>query len=501
MRLSVETVAKEVKSKPYRTIPSDKSISVKELLNAWLPPILPKVVEEDFIEFFVQKLAGQTNWLRTNLDSSFRKFKKEFHLGGYRGLSDFLEWDDSLDGHFLERMIPLLQSIADCSKGPLTVENFVLLAKDLCRWENFPLSPLDIQIITTLWQIPTMSIPAVSRLLHTSYKKARHRWKRLRKLGILRMQAIPCYSKIGLQSLVVELHDSSWGLASPYVLSQFEMMGEGRSTIIVMVVPEEKLGTIARFLKHKFGTSHTLYRVQNRGHHISFAHYQQTNAQWNIDWRKLFIGAHLLHKEHSEYDYPDYFGDPLPKSPYVLDEKDIQLIPALIPDGLMKLEKLSKLTKIGLSQVCRRRTKLINLGVLELRPLLQRVGLQEEVVIRVNENEPMLVGILEELPQSWIRHLKDYNTGDNQLLVYTTLPPGSFAMMRYYLKCFLNTESEVFLSGPQIGGWPLSFENYDLEKGRWRWQDPRIIEESEGCWITSDASLGENESENSRSGV
>ena len=96
----------------------------------------------------------------------------------------------------------------------------------------------------------------------------------------------------------------------------------------------------------------------------------------------------------------------------------------------------------------------------------------------MKDTDPRLLGIVEELPQAWIRQLTEYHSGEKELFIYTTLPPGSFAQIRYYLSKYLPTKSDVYISGPENGGWPLTFEAYDSEKGCWNWKDPSVVESS-----------------------
>jgi hypothetical protein len=107
---------------------------------------------------------------------------------------------------------------------------------------------------------------------------------------------------------------------------------------------------------------------------------------------------------------------------------------------------------------------------------VRRIGLLEDVIIRVRNNDARLLGIVNELPQAWIRQLTEYHTGEKELFIYATLPAGSFALIRYYLSKYLHTKSDVFISGPENGGWPLTFETFDSEKSRWIWKDPIVVE-------------------------
>lgn len=477
MQVNMESVIAQIKCKPYKPIPSQEVDSLVQLLDLWLPQILPEVVKDDFIEFFISKIKGKAGWLRTITNSSFTTYKVQFGLGGYRGIADFILWDDKLDGHFLERMIPLLQAIAQCSNSPLSVEQFYSLAADLCLWTKFPLTTLDIEIITTLYQMPNITIPALARLLQTSYKKTRKRWNRLRRLDILHIQAIPNYPSIGLQPVLIELHDSHMELRSPYIVSMFELIGKGKRILYNMMVPEEQLRSVSKFLTEKLGNAHTLFIVNNLGHTAAFTHYHQDEGIWRINWNKLFIGAHLLYTGQQRDWCKHYFEKPKP-APYlyILDEIDQRLIPVLMTDARMKLEKLAKIAGMSISQVSRRKSNLMESDILRLKPMVRRVGLVEDIVIRIKRDDPRLLGIVGELPQAWTAQLTEYNSGDREILVYATLPAGSFTKMRYYISKYLQTCSEIFTSGPESGGWPLNFEIYDTKQGLWTWQELEITE-------------------------
>jgi len=479
MQVNVESITQYVKCTPYKPIPSHAVCSIVELLDFWLPPILPTIIKEDFLEFFTSKVTGKIRWLRSCIDSSFTSFKVRFDLGGYRGLPDFIFWDDNLDGHFLEQILPLLHIIANCTNSPLNAEQFVAIATDLCQWANFRLNSLDIRIITTICQMPSITIPALTRLLHLSYKKVRTRWKRLRRLNIFRVTALPNYLNIGLQPVIIEIRDSQRILGNPFLLSKIRLTGGRNQVLHTMVVPQEQLETLTRCLKQQTGTAHTLYLAKSLGHSIVFTNYQIDRDYWDINWRRLFIGAHLLHHDQKENKYMDFFeSENPPIHPYILDEKDKRLIPVLMSDAHMKLELLASTLHMSLSQVSRRKTKLLELGVLRLEPIMRRVGLIEDIVIRISEEDPRLLGILEELPQIWTIQLTEIRTGKKQILVYTTLPAGSFAKIQYYIRRYLQSKPEIFLCGPESGGWPLSFETYDSERGIWKWQEP-IVEREE----------------------
>ncbi len=476
MRITPDLVAKHLKCMPWREISNRSISSTNQLLDHWLPPILPDIVKEDFFEFVVNKILGKLGWLRSSVDSSFTRFKVKFEPGGYRGLSDFIEWNDKLDDQFLEQMIPLLQSIAKCTNSQLTVEQFYMLATELCKFTNFPLTSLDISIIKTFSQMPMITIPALARLLGISYKKARSRWSRLRRLNICNIQSKINYQIVGLIPVFIELFDLNSAIRSPYLLSRIELLGNSKRVIYFMVVPEEELGTLSKFLDSHFGTTHTLYTVEDLGQTVEFTHYQTKAGNWNIDWRKLFLGAHLLHN-YTECDLLSSDEvEPQPTRLYLPDEKDKKLIPVLLSDALIRLEKLAQISKMSISQASRRKTKLLELGVLRLEPLIRRVGLIEDVIIRVKEKDARILGIIDELPQAWIRQLTEYHTGNKELFLYATLPAGSFALMRYYLNKYLQTESDVSISGPENGGWPLTFEAFDTEKGNWIWQEPIIVQ-------------------------
>ncbi|MFW9830178.1 MAG: hypothetical protein ACFFD8_00120 [Candidatus Thorarchaeota archaeon] len=476
MRIDLDLAVKHLKCKPWRKITDSTISSPDQIIDHWLPPILPQMIREDFIEFFISKLTGKIGWLRSRIDSSFTKFKVDFRPGGYRGLPDFIEWDSQLDGQFLERMFSLLQSIAQCTSSLLTVEQFYMLSSELCKFTSFSLTSPDISIIKTFCQMPMITIPALARILGMSYKKTRNRWNRLRKLNICRITAKANYRLLGLIPVFIELHDLTRTIRSPYILSQIELSGNSNSTLYLVVVPEEKLGTLSKFLHAHFGSTHTLYVVDDLGQAIEFTHYQIKSGNWNIDWRKLFIGAHLLHNDYNNPNSPSLPAKKHPTRLYLPDTKDKKLIPVLMADARVKLEKLAKIAGMSISQASRRKSKLIELGVLQPEPLIRRVGLIEDVIIRAKEADARVLGIINELPQAWIRQLTEYSSGKKEILLYTTLPPGSFAQIRYYLSKYLHTESDIYISGPENGGWPLTFETLDTEQGIWKWQEPNIIE-------------------------
>jgi DNA-binding Lrp family transcriptional regulator len=438
------------------------------------------VIREDFLEFFQNKLSGKLDWLRSCLDFSFTEFKVPFKWGpgGYRGLPDFVDWDGKLDGQFLEHIIPLLQSVAQCTTAPLTVEQFWILATELCKFSSFQLKSLDISIIQTLSQMPTMTIPEVSRLLRVGEKKIRRSWKRLQRLNICKIIAKIHYPSLGLVPAFVELYDTKSLIRSPYLLSRIELTGNSRSTLYFMVVPEDHLGLFAKTLKTHFGTAHSLFLAKDLGKTVGFSHYQINAGRWNIDWRKLFIGAHLFHPTPSDSDSFSHTDEPQhPPRLYIPDHKDKQIIPILTADARVKLEKLAKSARISVAQASRRKTRLLELGVIQLQPMLRRVGLIEDVFIRISERDKRLMGIVDELPQALIRELTGYHTGHKEILLYATLPAGSYALIRYYLAKYLHTQAEVFLAGPEIGGWPLSFDTFDFERDRWTWHEPTIVQE------------------------
>jgi DNA-binding Lrp family transcriptional regulator len=479
MRLNLDLVAKHLKCKPWRDISNTIIPTADQILDYWLPPIVPNVVKDDFEEFFVAKLSGKLGWLRRCMNSSFSKFKVEFTPGGYRGLPDFIEWDGKLDGQFLERIVPLLQSIAECTTTPLSLEQFWTLATELCKFTVFPLSPLDINIIKAFSKMPMITIPALARLLGSSYKTTRNRWNRLRRLNICRIPAQVNYHSLGLTPVFIELHDTETSIKSPYILSYIELAGNERSDLYFMAVPEEQLNRLPRFLDFYFGNTYTLYLVEDIGQTIEFTHYQIEKECWNIDWRKLFIGAHLLHHSdaNQHLEFRDDTGQP-PHRLYIPDSRDKLLIPLLASDARMKLETLASFAGMSVSQASRRKSKLIEHGVLQPKPLIRRIGLLEDVIVRVKENDAQLLGIVNELPQAWIRQLTEYHTGEHELFIYATLPPGSFALIRYYLSKYLHTNSDVYISGPENGGWPLRFDTYDSEKCRWIWKEPIVVENS-----------------------
>jgi len=478
MRLDLDLVAKHLNCKPWRKLSDNTILSASQILNHWLPPILPNPVREDFLEFFKNKLSGKLGWLRSCVDSSFTKFKVKFGPGGYRGLPDFLDWDSKLDGQFLEQMLPLLQSIAECTKTPITTAQFFMLATELCKFSNFPLSSLDVCIIKTFSQMPTITVPALARLLGNSYKKVRNRWKRLQRLGICRIQAKVNYQILGLVPVIIELHDLKSAIRSPYLVSRLELSGDLKCRFFMMAVPEEKLSTLSHFLDSHFGTTHTLYVVKDMGQIVEFTHYQISKENWNIDWKKLLISVHLLHNDWVDQDTSYYDNDEgQTLRLYLPDDKDKRLIPVLMSDARVKLEKLAQIAGMSIAQASRRKSKLIDLGVLNLEPLIRRVGLIEDIVIRIKKRDARIHGLVKELPQAWIRQLTEFRSGTKEILVYATLPAGSFALMRYYLSRYLQTESDIYISSPASGGWPLSFEPFDVRTGHWMWQDPVIVEE------------------------
>jgi len=480
MRLTLDLAFKHLKCKPWREVPGSPISTPEQIFDHWLPPILPPVIREDFLEFFQNKLAGRLNWLHSCLDPSFTEFKVVFDWGpgGYRGLPDFVDWDGQLDGQFLDHIIPLLQSIAKCTTTPLSVKQFWILATELCKFSSFQLKSLDIRIIQTLSQMPTMTIPEVSRLLHVGEKKIRRRWKRLQRLNICKIIASIHYPSLGLIPVFVELFDTKSLIRSPYLISRIELSGNARSVLNFMVIPEEHLGSFAKTLNAHFGTAHSLFLARDLGKTMAFSHYQANAGGWNIDWRKLFIGAHLFHTTS-----PDSKSCPITNEPqplprlYIPDLKDKQIIPILRVDARVKLEKLAKSARISVAQASRRKTRLMELGVIQLHPTLRRVGLIEDVFIRIGERDKRLMGIIDELPQAWIRELTGYHTGQKETLLYATLPAGSYALMRYYLAKYLHIQAKISLAGPEIGGWPLSFDSFDFERGRWMWHEPTIVQE------------------------
>jgi DNA-binding Lrp family transcriptional regulator len=480
MRLTLDLAFKHLKCEPWRKVPDSTISTLDQIFDYWLPPILPPVIREDFLEFFQNKLAGRLNWLRSCLDPSFTEFKVRFDWGpgGYRGLPDFVDWDGKLDGQFLDHIIPLLQSIAKCTTTPLTVEQFWILATELCKFSSFQLKSLDIRIIQTLSQMPTMTIPEVSRLLRVGEKKVRRRWKRLQRLNICKIIAKIYYPSLGLIPVFVELFDTKSLIRSPYLISRIELSGNARSTLNFMVIPEEHLGSFAKTLNAYFGTAHSLFLAKDLGKTVAFSHYQVNAGRWNIDWRKLFIGAHLFHPTSSDSESysPTNDSQALPRL-YIPDLKDKQIIPILTVDARVKLEKLAKSARISVAQASRRKTRLMELGVIQLHPMLRRVGLIEDVFIRISERDKRLMGIIDELPQAWIRELTGYHTGQKEALLYATLPAGSYALMRYYLTKYLHTQAKLSLAGPEIGGWPLSFDSFDFERDRWTWHEPTIVQE------------------------
>jgi hypothetical protein len=247
----------------------------------------------------------------------------------------------------------------------------------------------------------------------------------------------------------------------------------------MMAIPEEKLSTLSHFLDSHFGTTHTLYVTKDMGQIVEFTHYQINKGNWNIDWKKLLIGVHLLHNDwieqgNSYYDHEQCQSHRL----YFPDGKDKRIIPVLMSDARVKLEKLAQIAGMSIAQASRRKSKLVELGVLTLEPLVRRIGLIEDIVIRIKKRDARIHGLVKELPQAWIRQLTEFRSGNKEILVYATLPPGSFALMRYYLSRYLQTESDIYISSPASGGWPLSFEPFDATNGQWMWQDPVIVEDS-----------------------
>ncbi len=478
MRLNLDLVAKHLRCKPWREISDAANTTPSQILDYWLPPILPKIVRDDFEEFFTSKLSGKLGWLRSCIDSSFSKFKVTFEPGGYRGLPDFVEWDGKLDGQFLERMLPLLHSVAECTTTPLSVEQFWILATELCKFTIFPVSPLDISIIKAFCKMPMITIPVLARLLGISYKKIRNRWNRLRRLNICRIPAQVNYRSLGLVPVFIELHDTKTSIKSSYILSYIELAGNVRRALYLMAVPEEQLSQLPNFLDLHFDTTHTLYLFEDMGQIVEFTHYQTNKHRWDIDWRKLFIGAHLLHDSYFDQPLEVRNDEQQHHRLYIPDNKDKQLIPLLASDARMKLEKLASIAEMSISQTSRRRSRLFELEVLQPKPLIRRIGLLEDVIIRMKENDARLLGIVNELPQAWIRQLIEYHTGEKELFIYATLPPGSFSLIRYYLSKYLHTKSDVYISGPENGGWPLTFETYDSEKGCWNWKEPLVEEYS-----------------------
>jgi hypothetical protein len=150
----------------------------------------------------------------------------------------------------------------------------------------------------------------------------------------------------------------------------------------------------------------------------------------------------------------------------------------LMSDARVKLEKLAQIAGMSIAQASRRKANLVEVGVLRLEPLIRRIGLIEDIVIRIKKEESRILGLIRELPQAWIRQLTELRSGKREILVYTTLPAGSFTLMRYYLSRYLQTESDIYISSPASGGWPLSFDTFDVTKSQWVWQPPVIIEDS-----------------------
>jgi len=479
--IDVKYISKCVKCKPYHPVPPNlKETTLGKLLELWLPPIIPIGVREDLLKFFNFKITGRIDELRAYREQPFDTFKVKFGLGGYRGIADFVFWDENLEGHLLERLLPLLHTISGFSKKPLTTEQFVALATDLCRWANLPLTPLDVRIITTIHRIPSMTVPSLARLLHVSYKRVHSRWSRLRRLNILRITALPNYRSIGLQPVIVELHNTRNTIVSPYVLSKFTLTGGDNSTLHVMAIPEERLGSLIKSLDREVGSTYSLYLAENKGHTISFAYYHFDRHVWDINWRKLFLGAHLLYDGTKAVSWAGIERWKHERTrPYVPDKQDVKIIPALMSDANMKLEALSRKVGLSISQVSRRKARLIDTGVLRLETVLRRVGLIEEVVLKIDEQDPRILGIVRELPQTWVILLTDVRSRKRRFLVYTTLPAGSFVKMRHYMAQYLPSRIEVLISGPESGGWPLSFENYDVEEGRWIWREPVVVKHAE----------------------
>jgi len=471
--VDLDYISSYVKCKPYKSPPS-KIENIREALELWLPPVIPKEVVEDFIQFFTLKITGRVDELEAHRDPLFTGFKIKFGLGGYRGIADFIFWDEKLEGQLLEQLLPLLHKVSRLSKKPLTTEQFVSLVTDLCYWVNLPLTPLDVNIITTIHKMPFMTVPSLARLLHASYKRVHSRWSRLKRLDILRITALPNYRSIGLRPVIVELHNTRNIIVSPYILSKLSLTGSEDSTLYVMVIPEERLGCLIKALDREMRGVYSLHLAENRGHTISFTYYRFDDHAWDINWRKLFLGVHLLYKEIEERERPKKEREEEYR-PYVPDKHDTKLIPALMSDATMKLELLSQKVGLSLSQVSRRRSRLINTGVLRLETVLRRVGLIEEIVLKIDEQDTKMIGLIKEFPQAWVTRLTDVKTGKRQFLVYTTLPAGSFVRIRHYITRYVPTRVDVFISGPESGGWPLSFENYDVEKGCWIWQEPEVV--------------------------
>jgi DNA-binding Lrp family transcriptional regulator len=476
MRLDLDVITNQLKCKPWRRTSNTTMSSPDQILDHLLPPILPRIVKEDFLEFFTHKISGKLGWLRKCTDPSFTKFKVKFEPGGYRGLADFINWDGQLDGQFLEKLLPLLQSIAQFTINPLTVEQFWMLATELCKFTNFPLTSLDIRIIKSLSQMPTITNPGLARLLGVSYKKLRSRWNRLQRLNICRILAKVNYRLLGLIPVIVEIHDFKKTIRSPYLIGLTQLSGDSKSVLYSIVIPEEHLGSFSKFLASRLGTTHALYQAKDMGQAIEFTHYQRDKSNWNIDWRKLFIGAHLLHDNSEDSTSLCWEDRKEPGNRYFLDDKDKRIIPILMSDARIKLEKLADTAGMSVSQVSRRKSRLIDLGVLQLEPLIRGVGLIEDIIIRIKEKDSRIIGIFDELPQAWKRQLTEYSTGKREILLFATLPAGSFALMRYYLHKYLCTTSEISITGPGNGGWPLSFDTFDTDRGSWIWQNPIIAE-------------------------
>jgi hypothetical protein len=269
----------------------------------------------------------------------------------------------------------------------------------------------------------------------------------------------------------------------------------------MMAVPEEELSTLSHFLDTHFGTTHTLYVVKDKGQIVEFTQYQISKGNWNIDWKKLLIGVHLLHNDWIDRDilYHDDNENQTLRL-YLPDDKDKRLIPVLMSDARVKLEKLAQIAGMSIAQASRRKSKLVDLGVLKLEPLIRRVGLIEDIVIRIRKRDARIHGLVKELPQAWIRQLTEFRSGKKEILVYATLPAGSFALMRYYLSRYLPTESEIYISSPASGGWPLSFESFDVKDSHWMWQDPVIVEDTKISQFENRSDLDQTQKEGLVSG-
>jgi hypothetical protein len=147
-------------------------------------------------------------------------------------------------------------------------------------------------------------------------------------------------------------------------------------------------------------------------------------------------------------------------------------------DARAKLEILASQLGMSLSQISRRKTRLAQLGGIRLETVMRRVGLIEDVVLLVDEENPQLLGVVRELPQTWVTQLTEIRTGKRRSLIYSTLPAGSFVMMRYYLLQYFPNNPDILICDPESGGWPLSFDNYDVDEGRWVWQEPIVTNEA-----------------------